>query len=145
MQTFLPNKSAILSAKILDPKRLGKQRVEAFQILNILHNNKKAAWSHHPAVLQWMGHENALAYYMNCMIKEWIRRGYNNTMRLEKVNYPIKKPAWICETLVRSHQSMLYQKDPVYYKCFKNVEKVGYFWPYRWVNGKITKTLTIVK
>ena len=39
MQTFLPYKSFERSVQVLDNKRLGKQRVEAFQILNVLQNN----------------------------------------------------------------------------------------------------------
>ena len=36
MQTFLPYKSFKQSLQSLDYRRLGKQRVEAFQILNVL-------------------------------------------------------------------------------------------------------------
>ena len=36
MQTFLPHSSFKDTFKVLDYKRLGKQRVEAHQILNIL-------------------------------------------------------------------------------------------------------------
>jgi hypothetical protein len=61
MQTFLPYKDFKKSAKVLDNKRLGKQRVEAFQILNILLGRTKTkGWRNHPAVLMWKGHSNAL-------------------------------------------------------------------------------------
>ena len=36
MQTFLPYPDFERSAKVLDNKRLGKQRVEVLQILNVL-------------------------------------------------------------------------------------------------------------
>ena len=36
MQTFLPYPSFDASAKVLDYRRLGKQRVEAYQILNTI-------------------------------------------------------------------------------------------------------------
>ena len=61
MQTFLPYADFVKTAKCLDYRRLGKQRVEAFQILNILEGKTtKAGWKHHPAVLMWEGYENAL-------------------------------------------------------------------------------------
>ena len=52
MQTFLPYADFVKTAKCLDYRRLGKQRIEAFQILNILEGKTtKAGWKHHPAVL----------------------------------------------------------------------------------------------
>ena len=41
MQTFLPYKSFNKSFKVLDYRRLGKQRVEAMQILNVLLGRRK--------------------------------------------------------------------------------------------------------
>jgi hypothetical protein len=48
MQTFLPVANFKESAKILDYRRLGKQRVEARQILNALQGKSKG-WANHPA------------------------------------------------------------------------------------------------
>ena len=82
MQTFLPYSSFIRSARTLDYKRLGKQRVEAKQILNALdpdYNGK--GWVTHPATQMWAGYEDALKLYANEMITEWKKRGYNNTMQ----------------------------------------------------------------
>jgi hypothetical protein len=70
MQTFLPYANVKKSVKCLDSKRLGKQRVEAFQILNILLNRTKTSgWRNHPAVKMWKGHENALKVYFNESVK----------------------------------------------------------------------------
>jgi len=83
MQTFLPHEDFSISASILDDKRLGKQRVEALQIYNVLVGNltKKGkpykGWLRHPAVLMWDGHVEALLLYKNKMIEEWILRGFN--------------------------------------------------------------------
>jgi hypothetical protein len=45
LQTFLPYADFVKTAKCLDYRRLGKQRVEAFQILNILEGKTtKAGW-----------------------------------------------------------------------------------------------------
>ena len=76
MQTFLPYADFVKTAKCLDYRRLGKQRVEAFQILNILEGKTtKAGWKHHPAVLMWEGYENALKKYFNDISSEWKSRG----------------------------------------------------------------------
>ena len=91
MQTFLPYPNFEKSIKTLDYRRLGKQRVEAFQILNILLNRtKSSAWRNHPAVLMWRGYENALKIYLNLCISEWISRGYKNTMKTEKINGKVR-------------------------------------------------------
>ena len=71
MQTFLPYADFVKTAKCLDYRRLGKQRVEAFQILNILEGKTtKAGWKHHPAVLMWKGYENALKKYPATRLRE---------------------------------------------------------------------------
>lgn len=134
MQTFLPYPDIIKSVKCLDSKRLGKQRVEAFQILNILKNvnPKQKGWVNHPAVRMWRGFNDALAYYMNKCIDEWIRRGYNNTMmRISTALYP-KMPEWFGDDRFHSsHRSNLLRKDKLWYELFFGYEKddLPYFWP----------------
>jgi hypothetical protein len=69
MQTFLPYPDLKKSFEVLDYRRLGKQRVEAMQILNILLSDKKSGgWVNHPAVKMWRGYEDALCVYMNMCI-----------------------------------------------------------------------------
>jgi hypothetical protein len=87
MQTFLPVPDFKQSAKLLDYRRLGKQRVEAYQILNVLQSKPgtKMGWANHPAVKMWQNHSEALTLYMNECIMEWQARGYKNTMQLGHV------------------------------------------------------------
>ena len=81
MQTFLPYSDSRRSAKCLDYKRLGKQRVEAAQIYKVVSGARNVGgWVNHPAVTMWRGYKDALAVYHNEMIDEWVARGYNNTM-----------------------------------------------------------------
>lgn len=80
MQTFLPYTSFTESVRALDRQRLGKQRVEAWQILQTL-TGESTGWAHHPAVLMWRGFERALCAYGITVCDEWIRRGYQDTMR----------------------------------------------------------------
>jgi hypothetical protein len=61
MQTFLPYASFSESAKALDYKRLGKQRVECRQILRALEHG--GGWANHPATRLWRGYETALKAY----------------------------------------------------------------------------------
>lgn len=132
MQTFLPYASFNLSAKCLDWRRLGKQRVECKQILNAL-VAQSGGWRNHPAVLMWRGFEEALKQYSNIMIREWVERGYNNNMEL----YPIQKvnlvyPSWLgLDEFHASHRSNLLRKDPVHYGQFGWTEpdNLEYYWP----------------
>ena len=104
MQTFLPYPSFAESASVLDRARLGKQRVENLQILQVLTGNRLVSslrvggraiplpadqwhleirtakgWSHHPAVRMWNGHLQALLSYQDAICAEWTRRGYRDT------------------------------------------------------------------
>ena len=81
MQTFLPVADFKESAKILDYRRLGKQRVEARQILNALQGKSKG-WVNHPATKMWKGYEPALEQYLREMILGWKSLGYKNTMTI---------------------------------------------------------------
>lgn len=124
MQTFLPYKSFIQSALVLDRQRLGKQRVEALQILNTL-TGRSTGWRSHPAVKMWAGHERTLCVYAIAMCEEWIKRGYNDTVTgkildiLDTLNQPLSTPVWLGnESFHRSHQSNLLRKDPQHYSQF---------------------------
>jgi len=130
MQTFLPYADFKKSAKVLDYRRLGKQRVEALQILKAL-QIENYGWKNHPIVKMWEGYENALIEYKNYMIKEWINRGYNNNMILETISGPLNYPEWLGhEDLHASHRSNLLKKDYEYYSRFDWKEEPGmdYIW-----------------
>ena len=66
MQTFLPTSDFRESARLLDYKRLGKQRVEGMQLLNAMQPDyDKKGWLKHPAKIMWEGHEDMLRKYVN--------------------------------------------------------------------------------
>ena len=79
MQTFLPYPDFARSARVLDRKRLGKQRVETLQILRAI-ELPDYGWATHPAVRMWRGFVPALVEYglENC--REWTRRGYADSV-----------------------------------------------------------------
>jgi hypothetical protein len=132
MQTFLPYPSFQDSAICLDNKRLGKQRVEAYQILNCL-QGLSLGWRNHPAVKMWRGYENALSCYGRAICSEWIKRGFNDTL-LSKFSSSgtFQDPYWLGnEQFHLSHQSNLVRKLPEHYgKYFPNVpDNLAYIWP----------------
>lgn len=139
MNTFLPSPFFKTSAKILDYRRLGKQRLEADQILNIVTGKATSkAWIHHPAVLMWVGYDVALTIYRNTMIEEWVERGYKNTMLILKTTGLFKAPDWYQDDrLHSSHRAALLAKDFDFYSKFgwQEEARLEYYWPKRYSRG----------
>lgn len=132
MQTFLPYPDFAKSAQCLDYRRLGKQRIEAKQIIDILEGNAKSnAWENHPAVKMWKGNIDSLKLYYNVMLREWINRGYKNNMTfyydVPCIVYP---PAWLTDEFCSRHRAALLAKDPKHYSQFGWSEepKIDYLW-----------------
>src|SRR5919202_5503585 len=78
VQTFLPYPDFAASAAALDNRRLGKQRVEALQVLRAV-TRETYGWKHHPVVRMWMGYPEAVAAYGLAVCDEWVRRGWADT------------------------------------------------------------------
>lgn len=146
MQTFLPYPDILESAKVLDFKRLGKQRVECIQLLTALLGVKVVdgelvkfkpkGWVNHPATKMWRGYEGALCDYGIIMCEEWRRRGYTDTcedkLLLMAGDLPVVHPPWIGRNLLHeSHRSNLLRKDPEHYSQFGWTEpsNLPYYWP----------------
>lgn len=132
MQTFLPYSDFEKSLVSLDSKRLGKQRVEAFQILNTI-TGKSNGWKNHPTVKMWRGHENALKLYYNTALSLWQSRGYKN-IKLQPIQIvgEVKLPEWLNnEAFHHSHQCNLVRKNPSHYiPIFGELDAtVPYYWP----------------
>lgn len=130
MQTFLPHADFEQTAGCLDDRRLGKQRVEAMQILNVLEGRSRG-WRNHPAVRMWRGYEDALRLYMNACIREWVRRGRTNNMLFADVGGGAVMPHWLGDERVHSaYRAMLLRKDPVHYGAFGWTDVADdYYWP----------------
>lgn len=130
--TFIINGDFILNARLLDDQRLGKQRVEARQIINAICNGGN--WENHPIVKAWKPFVEALKYYTNCIILEWVNRGKENNLPLFNVSHLILMPWWATwDRLHQSHRAMLLRKNPFFYKDKFNVDPeymlYGYIWP----------------
>jgi hypothetical protein len=135
VQAFLPYADLTASSAALDDRRLGKQRVETFQILRAL-TWPTYAWKNHPAVKMWRGFVPALVAYglENCA--EWTHRGYADTVAEQLLAWGSPSsydlPPWFgLDALHRSHQSSLLRKDPSYYGLlFPGVpDDLPYHWP----------------
>jgi len=137
MQTFLPYESFTESAKVLDNKRLGKQRVEGYQILRVLMGITKG-WANHPAVKMWRGYEHALACYIFEICDEWTSRGFKDTIKQKVLDMGFHDsnayhaPEWFGDiNFHSSHRSNLLRKDKIHYGQFgwKEPDDLPYFWP----------------
>ena len=138
VQTFLPYPDFAESARALDRRRLGKQRVEGLQVLNAL-GKSSGGWVNHPAVRMWRGYEDALKLYILAMCREWRACGFNDSVEAqilarcpggEPASPPL--PPWLGDPAFHlAHQSNLIRKDPDHYAPrFPGVPgDLPYVWP----------------
>jgi hypothetical protein len=148
MQTFLPYSDFSKSVRVLDMKRLGKQRVENLQIMKALTGDSKG-WVNHPAVKMWRGREAALLEYQFQTVKAWTAKGYKDTCWQKTVDVYSSwsgsqhgqrddlgapfMPHWVGnEQFHLSHQSNLIRKDPDFYRPkfgTRVPDDLEYVWP----------------
>lgn len=131
MQTFLPYPSFEASAACLDNKRLGKQRVEAYQLL-------LGQFPNHPAAKMWVGYEKALWCYAQTICTEWVKRGFSDTIHVKlgqmtlALASSVAYPMWLGNhEFHASHRSNLLRKDFEWYSQFGWTETsdLPYVWP----------------
>lgn len=145
MQTFLPVPDFAGSARALDRRRLGKQRVEALQVLRAL-VVPGYGWRHHPAAKMWTGYPEALTRYGLDVCAAWCATGGADTCAVKLVEQYARDevrtqaelaaagelPPWLGDDAVhRSHRSALVRKDPAHYRpLFPDVPPdLPYVWP----------------
>lgn len=135
MQTFLPSVSFLESARVLDRARLGKQRVEAKQILQAILGEGSLHWRNHPAVRMWRDYPIALADYGTAICLEWRARGYQDTLlewfARRTARVIAVRPPWLDEEFCARHRAALLAKFPEHYARFgwKEEPKIDYIWP----------------
>jgi hypothetical protein len=137
MQTFLPYPDFAGSAAVLDDVRLGKQRVEAYQIVRTI-TGVTQGWRHHPAVTMWREHLPALIDYGLEMCVQWTQRGHADTVHEKLLAHRTEdiavSPPWLGDPPFHaSHRSNLLRKDPGWYGRFGWTEPddLPYVWPVR--------------
>ncbi len=157
MQTFLTSTNSLKCAQNLDSKRLNKQILEGYQILNVLSGRTKGGWRNHPAVLMWKGYEHGLWQYVGSMINIASLRGIKTENNVKNLNalyaecsddWGNEHPAfWRDENkvmrIITTHRANLFKKDPLYYVkyqyavdspynapcCPDRKEPCKYYWP----------------
>ncbi len=127
MQTFLPLPSFEESARCLDQRRCGKQRIEAKQILQTIIVGGR--WGCHPAVKQWAGYQKALCLYAIACCDEWVGRGFEDNQKsyfqfwFEKISGDVVLPPWFGkEDFHSKHRARLLGKKPEWYSRFNWTE-----------------------
>ena len=144
MQTFLPYADPRASAASLDDRRLGKQRVETFQVLRAI-TWPTYGWKHHPAVRMWRGFVPALVAYGLACVDEWAARGHADSTRAALLEFTGGSepdwdelhdtgglPPWVGdEAFHLSHRSALVGKDAQHYRpLFGDIpDDLPYVWP----------------
>jgi hypothetical protein len=145
MQTFLPYPSFSRSAAVLDMKRLGKQRVEAKQVLQAILDvdklgqapNTGQAFVNHPIMHQWAPYPEALLSYTWYICREWRDRGYRDGImpwlfqvaKLRELRMmheraldrdSVRRPWWLGAPRVHVyHRANLIVKMPSHYSQFQ--------------------------
>jgi hypothetical protein len=149
VQTFLPYADFAATARVLDLRRLGKQRVEALQVLRAL-TVPGYGWQHHPVVRIWRGYEEALTRYGLEICRQWVCKGHRDTcaaslgtdftaatgLEMPRTQAELADagalPPWLGDpSFHRSHRSALVRKNPGYYRpLFPDVpDDLPYVWP----------------
>jgi hypothetical protein len=152
MMTFRPYKSHVQSARVLDDRRLGKQRVEAMQIMQAAfswmtnEHGGKVGWSHHPVVMMWAGQENPyidhacgkihlrdLINYHYHMANQWQARGFAHNHQHRIIPYLLAlrgseelfadHPLPWDKEQETAHKRILLKKDPEWYGQYWRVRK----------------------
>lgn len=114
MQTFLPYKDYAACAQCLDTVRLGKQIIEAIQIL-------KGQRASHPVSKMWVGYSSALCEYIRRLHEEWLRRGrkphgaFINGQPWLCTGPESRRPPWLTEELCSKYRAHLLSKNLEHY------------------------------
>nr|WP_225954940.1 MSMEG_6728 family protein [Kibdelosporangium phytohabitans] len=137
------------TAAVLDPRRLGKQRVETIQVLRAL-TVPGYGWRHHPAATMWAGYEEALVRYGMDICQAWCATGRRDTCQdtlLADLRHATglhhvrtqseladdgELPPWLGDKAFHdSHRSALVRKDAAHYRPhFPSVpDDLPYVWP----------------
>ena len=156
MQIFLPFADFEESCKALDTVRLGKQRVEAFQIWKAATSLAVTGWSNHVCTRMWRDYLPALRHYLIICCRVYGSRKTKkgafcqNTKMLQHIEENcltiregeiVTLPPWIGNAQFHdSHKSMLYHKGKqnvvnglfkenpyVQFESFAHITE--YFWP----------------
>lgn len=144
MQVFIVG-SPLETAMALSKRHLNNQINEASIILDALNGAK--AWSNHPCVLQYRGHEFWLECYLHCLqaFDEYVRydrRGDKHDMQVYDNTCFLCRPDWHTQEYYNQMKRRLYTKDQEHYKQWADLGESDCNWYFvdgswrKYVNGK---------
>lgn len=146
--TLLPHPTFRESARCLDTRRLGQQRLLVKRLLLALgvpvgrQRPGPSPLAARPAAAMWRGHETALAFYGETVCREWCGRGCRDRLLPQfrgayfwlqgrwddvRLRYAVgvsgdavpTYPNWIgCDVFHRSHRAHLLRLDAAHYGQF---------------------------
>ncbi|MCS7094410.1 MAG: pyrimidine dimer DNA glycosylase [Thaumarchaeota archaeon] len=130
MQIFRPYVDWRRSADVLDDRRLGKQRVECMQVLNVILrklgwiNDGRKGWLNHPIGLLYYNsgkpYVRDIVGFFNACVQEWVNRGFRNSIDLSDISHLLARVEGTEGTpITRIHEleyrRVLLVKDPAHY------------------------------
>ena len=147
MQVFIIG-SPMETAMALDPLRLNKQIIETQQILDAL--NGKKAWSNHPCVLQYKGHQEWLISYKECLVSCRNGKSYESPdggfydMRDASRFWVAVRTPFHTQEYFDQMKRRLYSKNPEHYKQWAHLgtSLENWYWSptenkfIKYINGK---------
>lgn len=119
MQVFLPVPDYRRSLEILDGSRLRKQRLEAKQLIDTIHQRPmtsgkpRIGWINHPAAVMFRRYTGSLIEYYNLSLQINAERGGNNLKLVPEVqqSQPWANPWWMgIDEIHASHRARLIMK-----------------------------------
>jgi len=140
VQIFRPYRDWARSAKVLDDRRLGKQRVETKQVLlailrklGILADGRRG-WLNHPVVLMYFNggrpYVGDLVGYFYAVVEEWKARGHKNSLSLADVEPLLARVEGAPGTPIThvhevEYRRVLILKEPCHYLMAFSPEEVA--------------------
>lgn len=144
MQVFLPSPVYSESLLFLDKKRLGKQRVEAKQLIDTIlgrpmaNGQVRKGWHNHPAAVMYRRHIDSLINYYNLSLSAFSAAGgKNNKLAVENYVHDrqhISYPWWLgIEEIHASHRGRLKFKGKLDVLADRIKRFTGERGPNRWL------------
>jgi len=129
------------TVKLLDVNTNKIRTVDSKRLIRLNEIYISLGFVYHPALLMWLGHEDALKEYINVHIDEWVCRGFKNTIKkYDLCDKIIVRPEWTYDTYFHQcHRSNLLRKEiengeSPHYQTMFDISQIHivrpYFWPY---------------
>lgn len=112
MQIFIPYKSPLACAMVLDTKRFNKQILETKQILTALSGHTKG-YLNHPVTKMYASHQKWLRHYLKTF--EMFQEGNIMLARIYSKKADMCRPKWMDDELCDQHKRRLHTKRPDLY------------------------------